>query len=60
MWQKIVVLVSLLWMSTLCTEIVVILKRDGFNRLQRKHLAEIVRESNAVALERMAHRRKIR
>ena len=60
MWQKIVVLVSLLWMITLCTEIVVILKQDGFNRLQRKHLAEFVRESNAAALKRMAHRRKIR
>ena len=60
MWQKVVVLVSLLWMSTLCAEIVVILRRDGFNRLQRKQVAEIVRESNAVALARMTHRRKTR
>ena len=60
MWQKVVVLVSLLWMSTLCVEIVVILRRDGFNRLQRNQAAEIVRESNAAALVRMARRRKIR
>ena len=58
MWQKVVVLVSFLWMTILWAEIIVIIWKNGLPRLQRREISEINRERSAVALARMAKHKK--